>query len=80
MTRLPDGLTPRVQALRQRLDELRDWQRQVYEGVAPKPGERPVEYLGREPFHEAWLAHDGEPHVVRLALCPGDLAGRTLGP
>ncbi len=65
--RLPDGMTPRVQALRQRLDDLRDRQRQVYEGVAPKPGEGPGEYLGYEPFHEAWLAHENQPPVIRLA-------------
>jgi formate C-acetyltransferase len=67
VTRLPDGLTPRVRALRERLDGLRDRQRQVYEGVAPKPGEAPPSYLGSEPFHEAWLAHESDPFVVRLA-------------
>lgn len=49
-----DELTPRVQRLRQRLAP--------YGKVAT---EQP--YLGDEPFHRAWLAHDGAPFPVRLA-------------
>ena len=48
---MSDALSPRIAALRARLRQ---------------PGEAPA-YAGEEPFHTAWLAHDGEPFPLRLA-------------
>jgi len=57
-----DRLSPRVARLRARLEGLRP---QVLEGVAA-PDTIPV-YHGSEPFHDAWMLHEGDPFVVRLA-------------
>lgn len=62
MPTLIDELSPRVAALQARLDS----KRQAVEGTAPE-GATPPTYSGAEPFHEAWLAHDGDPFPVRLA-------------
>jgi len=63
----------------------------VLEGTANNCAAIP--YLGDEPFHRAWMAHDGAPFVVRLAhahkawraavqpvLCPGHLLLGTPPP
>jgi formate C-acetyltransferase len=56
-----DTLSPRIAALKARLDGSR----MVLESATPRV-ETP-DYDGREPFHDAWMAHDGAPFLVRLA-------------
>ncbi|MEI6518639.1 MAG: pyruvate formate lyase family protein [bacterium] len=55
-------LTPRVQHLRDRLTANIG----VLEGVANNTSLSP-DYLGREPFHAAWMLHEGDSFEVRLA-------------
>lgn len=82
-----DSLTPRVAALQARLRP----QVQVLEVAAP-PAALPA-YSGDEPFHRAWMAHEGEPFevclahaqaawraAVRPALCAGHLVLGTPPP
>jgi pyruvate-formate lyase len=59
---LTESLSPRVAALKARLDR----RRQMVEGTAPDDAPPPA-YTGEEPFHAAWLAHEGDPFPVRLA-------------
>ncbi len=81
-------LTPRVSALRDRLQGMRA----VLEGGTPAVSAEPA-YLGDEPFHTAWMAHADDPFPVRLAhaqaawraavqpqLCPGHLILGTPPP
>jgi formate C-acetyltransferase len=81
-------LTPRVQHLRERLTANIG----VLEGVADNTS-LPPDYLGYEPFHDAWMAHKGDTFEVRLAyaqaawrasvqprLLPGQLVVGTPSP
>jgi len=85
---LPEGLSPRVQTLLGRREE----RERRLAGNEPSQPEK-EEYLGSEPFHEAWLEHAQEPFWVRLAyaqaawraavqprLIPGQLIQATPPP
>ena len=83
-----EELSPRVRALRERWDRVR----RSIAGTGPWSREQDS-YPGYEPFHQAWLEHEGDPFPVRLAqaqaawraavqpeLVPGHLVAGTPPP
>ncbi|MHB9133183.1 MAG: pyruvate formate lyase family protein [Armatimonadota bacterium] len=61
-----ETLTPRIQALRSRLDASQG----ILESASPSLQSGP-QNLGDEPFHDAWMTHADAPFRVRLAYAQG---------